>query len=210
MRTVLSQLTVCCLAVCCIAAPVFAQSTPEHNWADRLVEAAIERTEHRVRYDGSYLSIDYPSGDVPDSVGVCTDLIVRAYRVLGVDLQQEVHEDMLEAFSEYPDTWGLTAPDPSIDHRRVPNLQVFFRRRGEELPVTDVAADYQPGDLVTWMLPGNLPHIGIVTNWLSSDALRPLIVHNIGWGPEIEDSIFDFPITGHYRFEVVHSPSPAN
>ncbi len=202
MRTALSQLAVCCAAVCCVAAPVVAQLAPEDDWADRLVDAAIERTEHQVRYDGSYLLIDYPAGDVPDSVGVCTDLIVRAYRALGVDLQQEVHEDMIDNFSEYPDIWGQTAPDPSIDHRRVLNLQVFFRHRGEELAVTDAAADYQPGDLITWMLPGNLPHIGIVTNRCSPDAKRPMIVHNIGRGPEIEDSLFDYPITGHYRFEV--------
>jgi len=182
---------------------VFAQLDSGRDWAARLVEAAMERTEHRVRYDGSYRSIDYPLGDVPDNRGVCTDLVVRAYRVLGVDLQQEVHEDMVGAFSEYPNIWGHTAPDPNIDHRRVPNLQVFFRRHGEELAVTDVPANYQPGDLVTWMLPGNLPHIGIVTNRRSPDAKRPLIVHNIGRGPKIEDTLFEYPITGHYRFEVI-------
>ena len=195
--------------LCCVAALAFAQLTSEYDWADHLVDAAIERTKHRVRYDGSYRSIGYPGGDVPDSIGVCTDLVVRAYRALGIDLQREVHEDMVVAFSEYPAIWGHTAPDPRIDHRRVPNLQVFFGRHGQERQVTDDPADYEAGDLVTWMLPGNLPHIGIVTNERSADGLRPLIVHNIGRGPEIEDCLLDYPITGHYRFEVTATPMPS-
>ncbi len=117
---------------------------------------------------------------------------------------------MVGIFSEYPDTWGHTAPDPNIDHRRVLNLQVFFRRHGEELAVTDDPADYQSGDLITWMLPGNLPHIGIVTDRSSEDGMRPLVVHNIGRGPEVEDGIFEYPITGHYRFEVPSPSTPAN
>ena len=189
---------------------VSTQLDSEHDWADRLVDAAIERTEHRVRYDGSYRSIDYPWGDVPDGIGVCTDLVIRAYRALGTDLQREVHEDMVEVFSEYPGIWGHTGSDSNIDHRRVPNLQVFFRHHGTELAVTDVPADYQPGDLVTWMLPGNLPHIGIVTNRRSGDEMRPLIVHNIGRGPEVEDTLFEYPITGHYRFAVTLTEEPSN
>jgi uncharacterized protein YijF (DUF1287 family) len=165
-----------------------------------LIGAAKERTRHDVVYDGSYVSIGYPLGDVPDNSGVCTDVIIRAYRKVGIDLQVEVHRDMKANFQRYPKIWGLSKPDPNIDHRRVPNLQVFFRRKGEELPVSDRAEAYRPGDLVTWMLPGNLPHIGIVVDRKSRDGKRFLIVHNIGRGPKMEDCLFDFPVTGHYRF----------
>jgi uncharacterized protein YijF (DUF1287 family) len=170
------------------------------SFADKLVEAAIERTSHRVTYDGSYRGIDYPNGDVPDHIGVCTDVVIRAYRVVGVDLQQKVHEDMTASFKEYPQIWGLGRPDPNIDHRRVPNLQTFFERQGVALPRSSDPSDYRSGDLVTWMLPGNLPHIGIVTKRRSDEGRRPLIVHNIGAGPEVEDMLFEFPITGHYRY----------
>ena len=170
------------------------------NFTDELIRAAIARTTVRVTYDGAYRRIPYPGGDVPDHVGVCTDLVIRSYRKVGVDLQRQVHEDMRAAFSAYPRLWGLTRPDPNIDHRRVPNLQTYFRRRGAELPVSRNAGDYLQGDLVTWMLPGNLPHIGLVTNRRSPDGKRPLIVHNIGRGPELEDMLFDYPITGHYRY----------
>jgi len=167
-----------------------------------LVAAALERTTHSVRYDGSYLAIAYPGGDVPADVGVCTDVVIRAYRTLGIDLQQRVHEDMAENFDAYPSRqiWGLSKPDPNIDHRRVPNLQVFFRRHGTELPVSDNPDSYSAGDVVTWMLPGNLPHIGIVTDRVSAPSGNPMVVHNIGAGPNLEDMLFDFPITGHYRF----------
>ncbi|WP_253938286.1 DUF1287 domain-containing protein [Hahella sp. HN01] len=171
------------------------------DFSQRLSTAALERTNHQVVYDGRYRSIPYPNGDVPANTGVCTDVVIRAYRQLGVDLQKEVHEDMSQYFSLYPKIWGLQKPDANIDHRRVPNLQTYFSRHGQSLPVTDKAEDYQPGDLVTWMLPGNLPHIGIVVDkkhWLSS---RPMIVHNIGRGPKLEDMLFDYPITGHYRYE---------
>ncbi|MFD2096446.1 DUF1287 domain-containing protein [Corallincola platygyrae] len=167
-----------------------------------VVQAAYARTQHEVTYDGSYIAIPYPNGDVPANIGVCTDVVVRAYRMLGIDLQQRVHEDMTLHFSKYPSNriWGLTKPDPNIDHRRVPNLQVFFSRHGESIPVTKESKDYEPGDLVTWMLPGNLPHIGIVTNTYDEDSGRPMIVHNIGRGPELDDMLFDYPITGHYRY----------
>lgn len=165
-----------------------------------LVDAAKERTRHDVVYDGSYVPIDYPMGDVPSDSGVCTDVIIRAYRKVGIDLQVEVHRDMKANFQRYPKIWGLSKPDPNIDHRRVPNLQVFFRRKGEQRPVSDRAEAYRPGDLVTWMLPGNLPHIGIVVDRRSRDGKRFLIVHNIGRGPKMEDCLFDFPVTGHYRF----------
>lgn len=167
-----------------------------------LVEAAKERTLHSVRYSGSYFSIPYPNGDVPENIGVCTDVVIRSFRKLGVDLQKRVHEDMSENFDLYPSTkiWGLKKPDKNIDHRRVPNLQVFFSRFGVNLKATQNSADYSPGDIVTWMLPGNLPHIGIVIDEMSGDGARPLIVHNIGGGPKINDMLFDFPITGHYQY----------
>ncbi len=165
-----------------------------------LSEAAIERTRHSVRYDGSYRRIDYPGGDVPPTVGVCTDVVIRAYRALHIDLQQRVHEDMLGHFAAYPQIWNLQKPDSNIDHRRVPNLQTYFKRRGLELPVSSDPVDYRVGDLVTWTVGGNLPHIGIVVDRRSRDGKRPLIVHNIGAGPKLEDILFAYPITGHYRF----------
>jgi uncharacterized protein YijF (DUF1287 family) len=190
------------LAGCAATGASVAQTPPTADTAARVVDAAIERTSHRVVYDGSYRSIDYPGGDVPDDVGVCTDLVVRSYRAAGIDLQREVHEDMAREFSDYPRTWGLQRPDSNIDHRRVPNLQTFFRRRGAALDAGDDPTQYRPGDLVTWMLPGNLPHIGIVVDRRSADGLRPLIVHNIGQGPKMEDVLFAYEITGHYRFPV--------
>jgi uncharacterized protein len=172
------------------------------SFAEDIERAAMLRTEAKIRYDGAYVAIDYPLGDVPGDTGVCTDVVIRSYRSLGVDLQQLVHEDMLANFSLYPSTkiWGLTKPDSNIDHRRVPNLQAFFSRNGASLPVSKLANDYRTGDLVTWMLAGNLPHIGIVTNQFNAERSRPLIVHNIGRGPELSDMLFDYTITGHYRY----------
>lgn len=167
-----------------------------------LVAAALERTQHQVSYNGAYFRLDYPNGDVPPNIGVCTDVIIRAYRAVGTDLQVKVHEDMAANFAAYPSRriWGLSATDRNIDHRRVPNLQAFFRRHGEALPISQAPADYAPGDMVTWMLPGNLPHIGIVTDRTSEGSNNPLIVHNIGAGPVLEDMLFDYPVTGHYRY----------
>ncbi len=188
----------------CLIAAADATTQPVPRWpADgvaRLVAAAVAQTTRPARYDGAYRRIPYPMGDVPPDVGVCTDVVVRAYRAVGIDLQQRVHEDMRAAFAAYPRAWGLTRPDPSIDHRRVPNLQTYFRRRGTARPRSSAAADYQPGDVVSWMLPGNLPHIGIVSDRRAPNGQRPLIVHNIGRGPELEDMLFAHPITGHYRF----------
>jgi uncharacterized protein YijF (DUF1287 family) len=169
---------------------------------DALVSAAIERTQHEVRYDGSYHSISYPNGDVPAEIGVCTDVVIRSYRALGVDLQVLVHDDMRSHFDQYPSRrlWGLKSTDRNIDHRRVPNLQVFFTRHGEELPIGNKPQDYAPGDIVSWMLPGNLPHIGIVSDRQALDSGNPLIVHNIGAGPSLDDMLFAYRITGHYRY----------
>jgi len=166
----------------------------------QLVQAALERTQHVVSYDGRYISIDYPNGDVPDDIGVCTDVIIRSYRQLGIDLQKRVHEDMRKNFDQYPNHWGLKTTDTNIDHRRVPNLQTFFSRQGQSIPVSYSAEDYLPGDLVSWMLPGNLPHIGIVVAEKTLDRKRPMIVHNVGNGPEKGDFLFSFEITGHYRY----------
>lgn len=166
----------------------------------KLVEAAVERTHHRVIYDGRYVAIPYPGGDVPGDRGVCTDVIIRAYRKVGIDLQREVHEDMRAHFSRYPQLWGLARPDPNIDHRRVQNLVAFFRRKGEVLPITKEARDYSPGDLVVWNLTSGMKHVGIVVNGRSSDRQRFLCVHNIGAGPRAEDVLFGWKIVGHYRY----------
>lgn len=168
--------------------------------AGKLISAAIDRTKNNVVYNGAYIKIDYPLGDVPDNTGVCTDLVIRSYRFIGIDLQQAVHEDMKRHFSAYPKNWGLKRPDTNIDHRRVPNLQTFFKRKGAELQISQNPTNYKPADLVTWYLPGNLPHIGIVTHQKSFDGKRHLIVHNIGQGPVVEDVLFDFLITGHYHY----------
>ncbi|EGU55926.1 hypothetical protein VINI7043_27365 [Vibrio nigripulchritudo ATCC 27043] len=169
---------------------------------NELVDAAMERTEHFVIYDGSYVSIPYPNGDVAPNKGVCTDVIIRSYRTLDIDLQKRVHEDIKAHFDQYPSKriWGLSRPDKNIDHRRVPNLQAYFKRHGESLRVSQKGTNYKPGDIVTWMLPGNLPHIGIVVDQRSEDGERPLIVHNIGFGPKMDDMLFDYQITGHYRY----------
>lgn len=171
-------------------------------FTQRLVAAAIERTRHHVRYDPEYVRIPYPNGDVPADTGVCTDEIIRIYRAVGVDLQKEVHEDMAANFWSYPNhvRWMLFQTDTNIDHRRVPNLMVFFGRKGETLPTSRDAKDYSPGDLVTWNLGGNVPHIGIVVNQKSSQTGRYMIVHNIGQGPRMEDVLFNWKVTGHYRY----------
>ena len=168
----------------------------------QLVAAAKQRTKHSVVYDGRYMRLAYPNGDVPANIGVCTDVVIRSYRQLGIDLQVLVHEDMRANFAAYPSQriWGLTRPDRNIDHRRVPNLQTFFSRHGSSLTPAATASAYQAGDVVSWMLPGNLPHIGIVSDELSADKQRRMIVHNIGAGPVLEDMLFNYPITGHYRF----------
>lgn len=181
---------------------LLSQSCLGSSFETDFVAAAIDRTNHDVAYDGSYFSISYPDGDVPKNIGVCTDVVIRSYRSLGTDLQVLVHEDMSRYFHLYPSRrlWGLSRTDTNIDHRRVPNLQVFLSRFGQELLVTQDAEDYSPGDIVTWILPSNLPHIGIVTDRLSQATGNPLIVHNIGSGPSLDDMLFSHHITGHYRY----------
>ena len=185
-----------------LASPKAVTPAVRQQFTKRLVAAAVERTHHSVRYVSDYVRIPYPNGDVQPDTGVCTDEIIRIYRTVGVDLQKEVHEDMVRNFSAYPNQrrWGLDHPDSNIDHRRVSNLMVFFQRKGESLAITSRAADYAPGDLVTWDLGGGVPHIGIVVDQKASLMDRYLAVHNIGAGPKMEDVLFNWKITGHYRY----------
>ncbi len=175
-------------------------SSGQSGFYDRLADSALTLTRQEVRYDPRYYAINYPNGDVPADVGVCTDVLIRAYRMVGIDLQQEVHEDMKAHFEEYPDKWGLSSPDRNIDHRRVPNLMVFFSRHGEEKPVTNKPEDYAPGDIVCWDLGGGITHIGIVVNRRSAGGSRNLVVHNIGAGQVLSDCLFEYEIIGHYRY----------
>jgi uncharacterized protein YijF (DUF1287 family) len=172
----------------------------KQQFTSQLVAAAVERANHVVRYLSDYVRIEYPNGDVPADTGVCADEIIRAYRGVGVDLQKEVHEDMAVHFAEYPNKWGARHTDTNIDHRRVPNLMVFLARKGEALPVGKIAKDYLPGDLVTWDLGGNVPHIGIVVDQQPLWSSRNLVLHNVGKGPRVEDVLFRWEITGHYRY----------
>ncbi len=173
---------------------------PSDDFSSRLSEAAIELTKQNVTYDPRYFSISYPNGDIPADKGVCTDVVIRAYRKLGIDLQKEIHEDMKSNFNLYPKIWDLKKPNKNIDHRRVPNMMVFFKRFGEIKKITNNPKDYLPGDLVCWNLSSNVLHIGIVVNKKSADGKRYLIVHNIGAGQVLEDCLFDFEITGHFRY----------
>jgi len=172
----------------------------EEKLLSKLVDAAIASTNLYVRYDPSYVKIKYPGGDVPEDQGVCSDVIIRSYRHLGIDLQKEVHEDMERNFRLYPKIWGLGSPDTNIDHRRVPNLMVFFKRKGKLLSITDNPNDFSPGDIVTWDLGGGLTHIGLVINRKSVGSNRFQVVHNIGAGPKAEDVLFNWKVTGHFRY----------
>lgn len=172
-------------------------------WAQKLVDAAKAQIGVTVSYDPAYRKIAFPGGDVPREVGVCTDVIIRAYRDgMGVDLQKLVNADMKAAFGDYPKTWGLKRPDTNIDHRRVPNLQTFFKRKGAAKPIPSDPINYRPGDIVTVMLPGNLPHIALVADQMTGDGSRLLVIHNIGGGARMEDMLTAFQITGRYRFAV--------
>jgi uncharacterized protein len=172
--------------------------------AKQLVLIARAQIGVTTGYDPSYRRLKYPGGDVPMASGVCTDVVIRALRTQGIDLQQLVHVDMQKHFAQYPKIWGLKRPDAHIDHRRVPNLQRYFVRRGWALKSANAAKKraedaLQPGDLITWMLPGNLPHIGIVSDQRSLWSGRFLVLHNVGRGTQEEDVLEDWPQTGHYR-----------
>jgi uncharacterized protein len=163
--------------------------------------AATAQIGRTVSYDPAYTTLSYPGGDVPITTGVCTDVVIRAFRQIGVDLQKEVHEDMKAAFAAYPHLWNLRSPDSNIDHRRVPNLMAYFKRRGKAVPMSRDASDFKPADIVAWRLPDGRPHIGIVSSELSEQQPdRYKIIHNIGAGAQCEDRLFDFEITGHYRY----------
>jgi uncharacterized protein len=201
-KTYVLSLALCTLAALRALAQTQPLTTAQQDFLSRLVAAAVERTHHIVRYNPAYVRIPYPGGDVPADTGVCTDEIIRAYRAVGIDLQKEVHEDIVRNFAAYSNKsrWLLSHPDPNIDHRRVPNLMVFFSRKGETLPNSARAADYSPGDLVTWDLGGGIPHIGIVVDQKSRSSGRYMVVHNIGAGPKMEDVLFNWKVTGHYRY----------
>ena len=180
-----------------------AKAQPVQAPLQRLLDQALEQTHHLVLYDPVYTKIPYPGGDVDPSRGVCCDVIIRAYRALGIDLKQRVHEDMVSHFNLYPHNWGLAHPDSNIDHLRVPNLEVFFTRFGQVRRLSQNPIDYVPGDIVTYRLNSTHPHIALVSDKKSFwDKSRYQIIHNIGLGPRLEDNLFAYPIAGHYRFAV--------
>lgn len=182
-----------------LTASVFGQSE-ENQFGTKLSSAALLLTQQEVIYDPAYYSMDYPGGDVPAGRGVCSDVVIRAYRILDIDLQKEVHEDMKAHFRLYPDYWGLSRPDSNIDHRRVPNLMKFFERHGTEKEKSSEAGDYASGDIVCWNLGGAVTHIGVVVNRRSLDGDRHLLVHNIGGGQVLADCLFEYRIIGHYFY----------
>lgn len=171
------------------------------TFGEKLAQSAISIIDPNVVYDPTYTSIKYPNGDVSKIKGVCTDVIIRSYRKLDIDLQKEVHEDMKSNFEKYPKTWKLKKTDTNIDHRRVPNLEVFFERKGTKLPVSKIPMDYKTGEIVTWIIGKKFPHIGIVTHIKSDDNLRPMLVHNVGGGQVLEDCLFRYEIVGHFKYE---------
>lgn len=174
---------------------------PAEEWAKSLIAAAEQQIGTTVVYDPSYVGLAYPGGDVPRARGVCSDVIIRAYRdAFDIDLQRLVHEDMKRDFADYPKLWGLSRADRNIDHRRVPNLERFFARAGAALGASSDPAAFQPGDLVAQRLPGNLPHIAIIADQLAGDGQTPLVIHNIGAGTRMENRLFSFRHTGHFRF----------
>lgn len=181
-----------------IERPVVEARTPELR---EVLESARKQTKVTRNYTQEYFVIPYPNGDVPEDTGACTDVVIRSFRAAGVDLQKEVHEDMAKNFSSYPQKWGLAGTDTNIDHRRVPNLQTYFNRRGKSVPLTDDPKDYQPGDVVTWDLNGKgMTHIGIVSHVFNETTKHYYIIHNIGSGTRIEDRLFEWKVTGHYRY----------
>jgi uncharacterized protein YijF (DUF1287 family) len=185
-----------------IAALMLASGTASATGFDggTIARAAAQQVGVTVAYDPGYTNIDYPNGDVPRSRGVCTDVVIRAFRAVGIDLQQQVHEDMSRNFAAYPHRWGLSKPDANIDHRRVPNLRTWFERQHRSLPVTKNAADYRAGDVVSWKLSNGLDHVGVVSSARSPGRDRPMVVHNIGYGTREEDVLFAWALTGHYRW----------
>ncbi len=180
-----------------VTLPLPATSSPQLK---QFIDGAVEQSKVTTGYDPSYVKLDYPNGDVPSDTGVCSDVVVRAFRKAGIDLQKEVHEDMKLAWAEYPRKWGARGTDTNIDHRRVLNLTTYFDRRNKSLPISNNRADYLPGDVVAWELSDGVEHIGILTNLWSEPAKHCLVVHNIGAGAQVEDVLFAWKIIGHYRY----------
>ena len=179
-----------------------ARLTETNQYGDRLAAAALRRTTRDIVYDAAeYNNIGYPNGDIPEGRGTCTDLIIRSYRVLNIDLQQLVHEDMKAHFLRYPQLWDTSQPDSDIDHRRVPNLKRFFERHGKTLEPSRATEDYSHGDIVIWRLPNGRAHIGIVVPGPGSQFEEKWIVHNIGKGPVWSNELLDYEITGHFRYQ---------
>ncbi len=190
------QKTLLFLFLFCLMTPVVSQKT----FYEKLADSTLTLTKQKVKYDPTYFKLKYPNGDVPADRGVCTDVVIRAYRKMGIDLQKEVHEDMKANFAKYPKTWGMKSTDANIDHRRVPNLMTFFSRKGIVKSISTNASDYAPGDIVCWNLGGAVTHIGLVVNKKSADGKRYLMVHNIGAGQVLEDCLFSYKIIGHYQY----------
>jgi len=195
-------ITILCVAVACSHEDHISpkQTVAVTGNVKTIIDDAIDQTHVTTHYDPSYVRIKYPNGDVPMDRGACTDVIVRAFRKAGVDLQKDVHEDMAANFAAYPHRWGLNGPDTNIDHRRVPNLMKYFERKNKSIAITSDANDYRAGDIVAWDLGGGPTHIGLVTNVQSEGSSRMMIVHNIGEGANLEDVMFNWKIIGHYRY----------
>lgn len=201
MRTGYAGIFAVCLSIACTQAGAALRNEPLASPSIRaVVDAARGQVDVTTIYDPAYVQLAYPGGDVPRERGVCTDVVIRAFRAAGVDLQQAVHEDMRRSFKAYPKRWGLSRPDPNIDHRRVPNLMVYFERQGKSVAIGSDSTEYLAGDLVTWDLGGGVPHIGVITADVDPASNRRLIVHNIGQGARLEDVLFSWKITGHYRY----------
>jgi uncharacterized protein len=186
-------------AILLIGSVVVAQTALSPR-VEKVVKAGLSQIGVTLSYDPAYTALKYPMGDVPLERGVCTDVIVRAFRAVDTDLQALVNQDMRRAWSAYPKLWGLTRPDSNIDHRRVPNLEVFMQRQGKQLKLSNNGLDYKAGDVVTWTLPTGRLHIGLVSNQLDTSKQRPLIVHNIGAGAQLEDILFAWKLRMRFRY----------
>ncbi|MCW0199326.1 DUF1287 domain-containing protein [Sphingopyxis sp.] len=186
----------------CFGALGFAGQAMAATKAQRLVAAARRQIGVTLRYDPAYTVLSFPNGDVDRVKGVCTDVVIRAFRdALALDLQALVNADMRANFGAYPKNWGLGRPDRNIDHRRVPNLATFWRRQKAAVPVSDDPADWRPGDIFTQRVGGRLPHTSIVSDRKNTVGV-PLVIHNIGGGTREEDALFAHPLTGHFRWKV--------
>jgi len=202
-RSLAARIAILSLGLLNAGAAAAAGASPQQQ----VVSAAKEQIGVTLMYDPAYQKLAYPRGDLPLERGVCTDVVIRALRHIDIDLQERIHRDMKAAWKAYPHSnWGLKRPDPNIDHRRVPNLAVFFTRHGRSLPVSKQGSDYAPGDIVTWTVPPGVPHIGLIADERTPQG-TPLVIHNIGAGTRMEDRLFAWPITGHYRYPAARDGS---